>query len=628
MTVPVLEAKGLHRTYGARKALDDVSLTVMPGEMVALIGPSGSGKSTFLRNATGLITTDAGTGEVNVLGIGVQKDGKLLPSVREARSRVGFVFQQFNLVGRLSLFQNVMLGALGRLPFWQGFFGRWPQADKVRGMQALARVGVADYAAQRANTLSGGQQQRGAIARALVQGAEAIFLDEPVASLDPVSARKVMELLADLNREDGTTVVVVLHQIDHAIKHCSRIVALKAGKIVYDGPATGLSRDVLIDIYGAEYDEESGDAAPVEEKAAPVNDNRRGFLANAAQWAVAGALVVGAGWTLWSQAQPREQADINFSILATENSQNLGARWAPLLADMEAQTGLKIQAYFAPNYATLVTAMQSGNTQVGWFSNKPGWEVVKDGQAEVFLRSADPSGIDGYKSNVIVAANSTLTIEDVLRCGRVMDFGMGDANSTSGTLAPLAYLFAPRGIRPTDCFKTVRAANHEANVRSVASGLLPAATNNSTSLQVLGASDPALIQGIKVIWESPTLPEDPIIWRVDLDPAKKAKLRNFFLSYGRQGDAAQQQRERAILASLSFGLFQPANNDHLIPVRQLAATEELIQAQMSQDPARIDAAQQKLLDLEVEARAAAARAPALLPTTPTEGYAREGVAQR
>jgi phosphonate transport system substrate-binding protein len=295
---------------------------------------------------------------------------------------------------------------------------------------------------------------------------------------------------------------------------------------------------------------------------------------------------------------------------------------------MEAQTGLKIKAFFAPNYATLVTAMQSGNTQVGWFSNKPGWEVVKDGEAEVFLRSADPSGIDGYKSNVIVAANSTLTIEDILRCGRTMDFGMGDANSTSGTLAPLAYLFAPRGIRPTECFKTVRAANHEANVRSVASGLLPAATNNSTSLQVLGASDPELIRGIKVIWESPTLPEDPIIWRVDLDPTKKAKIRNFFINYGRQGDAAQQRRERAILASLSFGLFQPANNDHLLPVRILSATEELIQAQADQDPARIDAAQQKLLDLEAESRAAAARAPALLPTTPTERYAREGVAQQ
>jgi phosphonate transport system substrate-binding protein len=174
----------------------------------------------------------------------------------------------------------------------------------------------------------------------------------------------------------------------------------------------------------------------------------------------------------------------------------------------------------------------------------------------------------------------------------------------------------------------VRAANHEANVRSVASGLLPAATNNSTSLQVLGASDPALVRGVKVIWESPTLPEDPIIWRTDLDPVKKRKMKDFFLNYGRQGDAAQQRRERAILASLSFGLFQPANNDHLIPVRQLEATEQLVQAQAKNDPAAIDAAQQTLRDLEIEARAAEARAPALLPTTPTEGYAVEGEAQK
>lgn len=629
MTAPVLEAKGLVRTYGARKALNDVSITVRKGEMVALIGPSGSGKSTLLRNATGLITTDEGTGEVSLLGIPVQKGGKLADTVREARSRVGFVFQQFNLVGRLSLFQNVMLGALGRLPFWQGFLGRWPKADQERAMQALARVGVADYAAQRANTLSGGQQQRGAIARALVQGAEAIFLDEPVASLDPVSARKVMELLRDLNEQDGVTVVVTLHQIDYATKFCGRIVALKAGKIVYDGPKDGLTRDRLVEIYGAEFDEETGDAAPREE-ALPVAANQNvkgGLLASVAQWAVVAALLGAGAFAVFGQAR-QETADINFSILSTENSQNLGARWAPFLADMRAQTGLSIKPFFGSNYSALVNAMGFGQTHVGWFSNKSGLEAVRTGKAEVFLRSSDPSGIDGYKSNLIVRAGSPITLDDVLRCDKSLDFGMGDANSTSGTLAPMAYLFAPRDINPVNCFKTVRAAGHEANVRSVASGLVPVATNNSTSLLVLGASEPELVAGVKVIWESPTLPEDPIVWRTDLDPVKKKKIKDFFLNYGRQGDVEQQKRERAILASLSFGLFQPSNNDHLLPVREMEAVEALLQAQQTGEGAKIEPAKKALEDLQAESAAAAMRMPALLPSVPTEGYATEGKAQK
>ncbi|MEN9873966.1 MAG: hypothetical protein RL186_863 [Pseudomonadota bacterium] len=627
MSQIVLDAQNLTRTYGARKALDNVSLEVRAGEMVALIGPSGSGKSTLLRTATGLITTDAGSGSVSLFGAGVQKNGRLLESVRAARAQVGFVFQQFNLVGRLSLFQNVMLGSLGRLPAVTGFLGLWPKADQDKAMQALARVGVADYAAQRANTLSGGQQQRGAIARALVQGARAIFLDEPVASLDPVSARKVMELLADLNKRDGVTVVVTLHQIDYATKFCDRIVALKAGKIVYDGPKQGLTHDRLIEIYGAEFDPETGDAAPREEPAlAATPKGKAGVVANVLQWGLALAMVIGGVWALVDQAKPKVAADINFSILATENSQNLGARWKPLLDDMQSQTGLTIKPYFASGYAPLVTAMQFGQTQVGWFSNKPGLEVVKTGKAEVFLRSSDPSGTDGYQSVIIVKAGSKLTIEDVLRCERSVDFGMGDASSTSGTLAPMTFLFAPRNIDPSNCFKTVRAANHEANVQSVAAGLLDAATNNSTSLLILGAQDPKLIGKVKVIWTSPTLPEDPIIWRNDLDPVKKKKIKDFFLNYGRQGDAAQQTRERAILSSLSFGLFQPANNDHLLPVRQMQATDDLMQAQLANDATRIATAKADLKTIEADTLAAKARALPLLPSTPTEGYGIEGKA--
>ncbi len=247
-------ARDVTKTFGARKALNGVSISVDAGEMVALIGPSGSGKSTLLRSITGLQTIDPG-GTIQVFGETVQKDGRTTGAVRRARSRLGMIFQQFNLVGRLSLFSNVMLGSLGRLPGWRGFFGVWPQADKDKAMAALHRVGVSDYAAQRANTLSGGQQQRGAIARALVQGAKAILADEPVASLDPVSARKVMELLVELNKRDGLGVIVTLHQVDYAIRYCDRVIALQGGKVVYDGPSTGLDTKRLIDIYGPEFED-------------------------------------------------------------------------------------------------------------------------------------------------------------------------------------------------------------------------------------------------------------------------------------------------------------------------------------------------------------------------------------
>lgn len=264
---PVLSIRAASKTFGSRRALDAVSLDVARGEMIALIGPSGSGKSTLLRSIDGLQTIDpprdnGEAGAILAFGGPVQAKGKVSSEVRKARIRIGFVAQQFNLVGRLSLFSNVALGSLGRIPLMRGLFGWWPRETREAAMAALARVGVADYAGQRANTLSGGQQQRGAIARALVQKAKIILADEPVASLDPVSARKVMEILRDLNQTDGLTVIVTLHQVDYALRYCDRVVALKAGKKVYDGPAAGLNREKLIDIYGPEFEDVFWEGAP------------------------------------------------------------------------------------------------------------------------------------------------------------------------------------------------------------------------------------------------------------------------------------------------------------------------------------------------------------------------------
>ena len=258
----VLSVRGISKTFGARRALSGVSLSVRPGEMIALIGPSGSGKSTLLRSISGLVPIDADEGAIEAFDIPVQARGRVTDKVREARVRIGFIFQQFNLVGRLTLFTNAALGSLGRIGFWRGLFGLWPAETKAAAMAALARVGVADYAGQRAGTLSGGQQQRGAIARALVQQADLILADEPVASLDPVAARRVMAILKDLNDEDGLTVLVTLHQVDYALRYCRRAVALKAGEVVYDGPTEGLDRARLSDIYGSEFEDAFAEGAP------------------------------------------------------------------------------------------------------------------------------------------------------------------------------------------------------------------------------------------------------------------------------------------------------------------------------------------------------------------------------
>lgn len=262
MSDAVLSVRNVSKTFGARRALEGVCLEVSPGEMIALIGPSGSGKSTLLRAMTGLVPIDAGAGRIEAFGDAVQANGRVTDRVRAARVRIGFIFQQFNLVPRLSLFTNVALGSLGRIGFWRGLLGRWPQSVKTSVMAALQRVAVAEYAAQRANTLSGGQQQRGAIARALVQQASVILADEPVASLDPVSARRVMDILSDLNAKDGLTVVVTLHQVDYALRYCRRVIALKAGRLVYDGPPDGLGRERLVDIYGPEFEDVFWEGAP------------------------------------------------------------------------------------------------------------------------------------------------------------------------------------------------------------------------------------------------------------------------------------------------------------------------------------------------------------------------------
>ena len=252
---PAIRITSLSKTFGKRRALDAVNLEVLPGEMVALIGASGSGKSTLLRHVAGLVCCDAATGHIEVQGEMVQKQGRVSPRIRDVRAGIGFVFQQFNLVGRLPVITNVLAGLVHRMPLWRSLPRLFSRSEWACGMEALRRVGIEGQAMQRASTLSGGQQQRAAIARTLVQRARVVLADEPIASLDPESSRRVMEILARINREDRCTVLVSLHQVNVAVKYCPRTVALRAGQVVYDGPSASLTPALLRELYGAEADE-------------------------------------------------------------------------------------------------------------------------------------------------------------------------------------------------------------------------------------------------------------------------------------------------------------------------------------------------------------------------------------
>ena len=238
-------------------ALSTVSFEINAGEMVALVGPSGSGKSTLIRAIAGLENIDnVNNGKISLFGHTVQQNGRILGKIKEARKKMGVIFQGFNLVGRLSVETNVLTGLLGAIPRWRGTLSWFYKSERVRALNALHRVGILAQSRHRASTLSGGQQQRAAIARTLVQESEIIFADEPVASLDPASADRVMKTLAEINSEDKATVLVSLHQIEYALKYCKRIIALKEGKLIFDGLATETSPEFFAELYGRTIDQD------------------------------------------------------------------------------------------------------------------------------------------------------------------------------------------------------------------------------------------------------------------------------------------------------------------------------------------------------------------------------------
>ncbi|EIK94067.1 phosphate/phosphonate ABC transporter ATPase [Pseudomonas sp. M47T1] len=246
--MPAFRLTNVSKRYAnGHQALNNINLDIEAGSFVVILGPSGAGKSTLLRALNGLETVQQG--EIVFDGVPV-----VPRNLRQVRSGVAMVFQQFNLVGRLSVMTNVLTGRLARRSWLGSVLHLFRREDVELAARLLARVGLTERAWQRADTLSGGQQQRVGIARALAQQPKVILADEPVASLDPIATDEVMVMLADINRQDGITVILNLHQVDLAKRFADRVIGVNAGCIVFDGPPCALDRQALTHIYHREGD--------------------------------------------------------------------------------------------------------------------------------------------------------------------------------------------------------------------------------------------------------------------------------------------------------------------------------------------------------------------------------------
>jgi len=288
--------------------------------------------------------------------------------------------------------------------------------------------------------------------------------------------------------------------------------------------------------------------------------------------------------------------EINFGIISTESSQNLRQDWGVLLADMEKHVGVKVNAFVAPDYGGVIEGMRFSKVHVAWFGNKSGMEAVDRASGEIFAQQIAEDGSPGYWSYLIVHQSSPLnSIEDVKRLSRTLALGFGDPNSTSGFLVPSYYAMALHNLDPKTSFKVMRSANHETNLMAVASKQVDIATNNNESFEKFSRRHPDRAKDIKVIWKSPLIPSDPMIYRSDLEPQLKARIRDFFLTYGKD------EREKAALKKIGISGFQASDNNQLLPIRQLELFKQKLALEKND---RMPAAEKQAKLAEIQAKLA------------------------
>jgi phosphonate transport system substrate-binding protein len=273
-------------------------------------------------------------------------------------------------------------------------------------------------------------------------------------------------------------------------------------------------------------------------------------------------------------------AEINFGILSTESQMNLKPRYVAFIADMEKQTGLKINAFYAPDYAGIIEAMRFGKVQAAWLGNASAILAADRANAEVFAQNVAPDGTHGYHTFVIVHKESPIKdFDDLLKSAGKYSFSNGDPNSTSGFLVPSYYAWALNNIDIRKHFTRVVSGNHEVNALAVANRQVDVSTVSSEAVERLAQTSPDKEKLLRVIWKSPLIPLDPIVWRTDLPAPIKDRMREFFVTYGQEkpGKPADQlAQEKAVLANVQTGYFRPSSNKQLIPLRQIGLFRDKI----------------------------------------------------
>ncbi|KXE86546.1 phosphonate ABC transporter substrate-binding protein [Pseudomonas aeruginosa] len=259
-----------------------------------------------------------------------------------------------------------------------------------------------------------------------------------------------------------------------------------------------------------------------------------------------------------------DQPVINFGIISTESSQNLKSIWEPFLKDMSQQTGYQVKAFFAPDYAGIIQGMRFDKVDIAWYGNKAAMEAVDRAHGEIFAQTVAASGAPGYWSLLIANKDSKIdSLEDMLANAKSLTFGNGDPNSTSGYLVPGYYVFAKNNVDPVKAFKRTLNSSHEVNALAVANKQVDVATFNTEGMERLELTQPEKAGQLKVIWKSPLIPGDPLVWRNNLSDEQKNKLRDFFFKYGANAE------QKKVLADLQWSKFQPSDDDQLLPIRQL-----------------------------------------------------------